>query len=117
MNCLLSGEIIEESSEKKSNKDIIETLAENEKPISNLIDKVNATIENIANQFFKHNEQKTKFSIRMAIILTFIVSLIVVVTSILTFLGKLTGEALTFLLGLIVGYMLTFIREAIYPPE
>ena len=106
--------------EKKKNspqKHILEILAENEKPLSNLIDSVNKTIENVSTQFLRHKKSDIKFSLRMAFILTFIISLIVIVTSILTFYGKLDGAALTFLLGLIVGYMLTFIREAIYPSE
>jgi len=106
--------------EKKNNKlqkHIIEILAEHEKPISNLIDKINTTIENVSNQFLKHKKSDIRFSLRMALALTFIISLIVAVTSILTFYEKLDGAALTFLLGLIVGYMLTFIRESIYPPE
>ena len=106
-----------ESSQKKSGKHIIEILAEHEKPISNLIDKINKTIEIVSTQFLRHKERDIKFSLSMALVLTFIISLIVIVTSVLTFYGKLDGTALTFLLGLIVGYMLTFIREAIYPPK
>jgi hypothetical protein len=78
-----------ESFDKKSNKPLIEQLAEHEKPISNLIDKINKTIENVSTQFLRHKERDIKFSLRMALVLTFIVSLIVIVTSILTFYGKL----------------------------
>lgn len=106
--------------EEKKNinqKHILEILAEHEKPLSNLIDKINKTIEIVSTQFLRHKERDIKFSLRMSLILAFIVSLIVIVTSALTFYGKLDGTTLTFLLGLIVGYMLTFIRDAIYPSE
>ncbi len=93
-----------------SEKHIIEVIAEHEQPITNLINL-------IADKFLKSSERETKFSFNMALLFVFIISMIVIVSALLTFYDKIDGAALTFLLGLIVGYMLTFIREAIYPPE
>ena len=45
-----------ETNEDKAQKNILQTLADNEKPISNLIDKLNNTIENISNQFLRHKK-------------------------------------------------------------
>lgn len=106
--------------EKKKNKiqkHILEILADNEKPLSNLIDKVNKTIENVSTQFLRHKKSDIRFSLNMAVMLTILISLIVIVATILTIYNKIDGSALTFLFGLLIGYMLTFVREAIYPPE
>lgn len=65
-------------------KHIIEMLAENEKPISNLIDKLNITIENIFKQLLQHKTRESKFSFGMAYLLAGLISLIVIVATILT---------------------------------
>lgn len=111
--------MVEKKQDNKKNpqKHIIELLAENEKPISNLIDKLNNSIENISKQFLNHKSSESKFSLKMAYLLTGLISLIVIIAAVLTLYGKLDGSALTFLFGLLIGYMLTFIREAIYPNE
>jgi hypothetical protein len=44
------------------------------------------------------------------------VVLIVLVAGTLTYLDKVDGSTFTFLLGTVVGYVLTFIREWIAPP-
>lgn len=108
---------MEETPDKKRKKSAIEQLAENEKPISNLIDKVNELINNIADKFFKHQEHKTRFSIKMSILLAVLVIFIVSIAAILTYYDKVDGATFTFLLGLIVGYVLTFFTGLIYPPE
>jgi xanthine/uracil permease len=110
-------EKIEGQTEKKGNKTTLETIVENEKPISNLIDKVNETINNIADKIFKHQEQERKFSIKMSFLLATLIIFIVIIASVLTYYNKIDGSTFTFLLGLIVGYILTFFTGAIYPPE
>ena len=109
--------MIEEQSEKKINKTPLETIIENEKPISNLIDKVNETINNIADKILRHQEHEKKFSIKMSVLLAVLIIFIIIVASLLTFYNRIDGSTFTFLLGLIVGYILTFFTGAIYPPE
>ncbi len=45
------------------------------------------------------------------------VFLVVAAAGLLTYLDKVDGSAFTFLLGLVVGYVLSFVRDAIAPPE
>lgn len=95
---------------KQNEKNLIDLLAEHEKPISNLINL-------IADKFLRHQERETKFSFRMSGLLAGIVIFIVSIASILTYYNKIDGSTFTFLLGLIVGYVLTFFTGLIYPPE
>jgi hypothetical protein len=46
-----------------------------------------------------------------------VVAVIVGVAAFLTYHGKIDGSTFTFLLGLIVGYVLTFVRDQITGPE
>lgn len=103
--------------ENKRDKHVLEIIAENEKPISNLVDKFNQTIENISNQFIKHQERETRFSFRMSGLLAVLVMFIVSIAAILTYYNKVDGSTFTFLLGLVVGYVLTFFTGLIYPSE
>lgn len=98
----------EQGSDGRTGDNLIELLARNEPALSKLITTVVQT-------WTKARESKARFSVRMGILVAVLVSLIVVTAAILTYLDKIDGAALTFLLGLIVGYMLTFVREAIQP--
>ena len=62
-------------------------------------------------------EAKARFSIRMSLLACGVVLVIVMAAGILTFTGKIGGSTFTFLLGLVVGYILTFIRDSIQPPK
>lgn len=95
---------------KSTEKNIIEVIADNERPIINLINLV-------ADKFLKHQEREAKFSFRMSMLLAVLVIFIVIVASILTFYDKIDGSTFTFLLGLVVGYVLTFFTGLIYPSE
>ena len=53
------AEKTKEKNKSDEQKHIIELLAENEKPISNLIDKLNITIENISKQFLQHKTRES----------------------------------------------------------
>ena len=64
-----------------------------------------------------NQEAKARFSLRMSLIACGVVLAIVVVAGTLTFEGKVDGSTFTFLLGLVVGYVLTFIRDSIQPPK
>ena len=96
--------------QKQNEKNLIELLAEHEKPLSNLINL-------IADKFLKHQERETRFSFRMSGLLAVLVVFIVSIAAILTYYNKVDGSTFTFLLGLVVGYVLTFFTGLIYPSE
>jgi hypothetical protein len=58
-------------------------------------------------------EREIKFQKHMSLIAVMLVGFIVAVAGALTWLGKIDGSTFTFLLGLIVGYVLTFVRDQI----
>jgi len=88
---------------------LIEAISKNVEPLSILI-------TNIAEKYIAIKEGEVKFSIYMGLLAVGVVTLIVISSAILTFYGKIDGSTFTFLLGLIVGYVLTFVRESITPP-
>ena len=89
---------------------LINTLADRADPIISLL---GATVD----RYQKGKEAEARFSIHMAWVAVLVVTLIIGVSAFLTYLGKVDGATFTFLLGLIVGYVLTFIRDAIKTPE
>lgn len=95
---------------KKGEESIIDIIAKNVEPLSKLI-------SDIAEKWIKIKDKESRFRVSMGIIAVIVVSLIVGVAAFLTYYNRIEGATFTFLLGLIVGYMLTFIREASYPPE
>ena len=106
-----SNEIITLKAElfKEKNKaNTIAIIAKHLSPISQLV-------SNYMEKKIQKNASEAKFSIWMAIIAVFVVFSIIVIAGTLTYLDKIDGATFTFLLGLIVGYVLTFIREAISP--
>ena len=62
-------------------------------------------------------EREVKHQRYMALVAISVVVLIVGASSFLTYRGKIDGSTFTFLLGLIVGYVLTFVRDQITGPE
>jgi len=72
-------------------------------------------VESVAEKSLTSKKADARFRIQMAWVAVAIVTLIVVAASVLTFQEKLDGSTYGFLLGLIVGYVLTFIRDAIKP--
>ena len=90
--------------------DIINVVAEKADP---LIKVLTASLEH-----YQHGkERENRFRVSMAWAAIFIVAVIVGVAGSLTYLGKIDGSTFTFLLGLIVGYVLTFVRDQITGPE
>jgi lipopolysaccharide export LptBFGC system permease protein LptF len=92
-------------------------------PIPNLIDLINILAEK-ADPLVKlltttikgyqdGKDREVRFQTRMAWVAVSVVVLIVGVASFLTYHGKIDGSTFTFLLGLIVGYVLTFVRDQI----
>ena len=70
-------------------------------------------------QYFNSNKDVTsgehKLVFRMSFMAVLLVCVIIGSASWLTYIGKIDGSTFTFLLGLIVGYVLTFIKEGINP--
>ncbi len=90
----------------ESLSDIINTIADRVEPVLKII-------TTIAERSLKASETDVRFRVHMAKVAVFVVSIIVIAAGILTYVGKLDGSTFGFLLGLIVGYMLTFIRDSI----
>jgi hypothetical protein len=90
--------------------DIINVIAEKVDPIVKL---VSTTMD----KYQKGQELEIQFQTRMACIAIFLVVVIVGVAAFLTYRGKIDGSTFTFLLGLIVGYVLTFVRDQITGPR
>lgn len=90
--------------------DLITILAEKADPIVKLL---TTTMEG----YQKGKEREVRFQTRMAWAAISVVVVIVGVAALLTYHGKIDGSTFTFLLGLIVGYVLTFVRDQITGPE
>lgn len=109
--------ILEEYQElKKSNfsslevkEGLIEVISKNVEPISTLI-------ANVSDKYIAIKEREFEFSKTMAIIAVIVVALIIVSSAVLTYFEKIDGSTFAFLLGLIVGYVLTFVKDTITPP-
>jgi hypothetical protein len=99
----------EEAAESTSSvTDIIKVVADRVEPIIQII-------RTFAETSLKTRQSDSRFRIHMAWIAVAVVTIIVGVATFLTFTGKMDGSTYGFLLGLITGYALTFIRDAIRP--
>lgn len=85
--------------------------------IADRVDPLIKVVTAIAERALQAKVADTRFRVHMAWVAVLIVALIVGVASWLTYAGKLDGSTYGFLLGLIVGYVLTFVRDAIRPPK
>lgn len=90
--------------------DVINTLADKVDPLVKLL---TAALD----RYQRGQDREIRFQTHMAWIALSVVSLIVGVAGLLTYVGKIDGATFTFLLGLIVGYVLTFVRDQIKPAE
>ncbi len=81
------------------------------------VDPLIKLIESLSNQSLRTREAEGRFKTRMAWFAAIIVGLVVGTSAFLTYVGKMDGSTFGFLLGLVVGYILSFIRDAIYPPK
>jgi hypothetical protein len=95
---------------KPSLIDLINVIAERVDPIIKLV-------STMADRYQKGQEREVRFQTRMSLVAVFVVVLIIGVAGWLTYIGKVDGSTFTFLLGVIVGYVLTFIRDQITTPE
>lgn len=89
--------------------DVINLVADKADPIVKLL---STSID----RYQKGQEREIRFQVHMAWVAVSVVFLIIGVAAWLTYLGKVDGSTFTFLLGLIVGYVLTFIRDQIKSP-
>jgi uncharacterized membrane protein len=90
--------------------DLINAIADRAKPIMDLI---TTTMQ----ERQKGVQEELRFQVHMAWVAISVVIAIVAVSAFLTFRGKIDGSTFTFLLGLIVGYVLTFVRDQIVGRE
>ncbi len=90
--------------------DIINTIADRVEPVLKIV-------TTIAERYLKAQQSRADHNTKMAWVAVAVVTLVVSVSGFLTYVGKVDGSTFTFLLGLIVGYILTFIRDSISPPE
>jgi hypothetical protein len=93
-----------------------------EPPINLIIDRVADRAEPLieifktfAERSAQAQETKVKFRIGMTLFAVITVLVLVGTAAFLTYVGRIGGSTFSFLLGLIIGYMLTFIRDAIGP--
>tara|TARA_R110002050_G_C8589190_1_gene484465 strand:- start:70 stop:510 length:441 start_codon:yes stop_codon:yes gene_type:complete len=105
-----SSEIQKLTNELKQKNNPINLLSEN---ADNLI----SLIKNSADKWLEHKKTSIGFSINMALFAAIIIISIVGSAGWLTYVGKIDGSTFTFLLGLIVGYALTFLQNMINPPH
>ena len=90
--------------------DIINTIADRAEPLIGIVKQV-------AEHVLQSQQARSRFSLHMSLVAGGIVTLIVVAAGLLTYAGKVDGSTFGFLLGLVVGYVLTFIRDSIRPPD
>lgn len=89
---------------------LVNTVADRIEPVLKLVTTV-------MERSLESQQQHARFRTHMAWIAVAVVALIVCTAAWLTYLGKIDGATMGFLLGLVVGYVLTFIRDAITPPS
>jgi hypothetical protein len=97
------------------------------KPTPSLIDIINVLADRVdpllkvlsttMQQRQSAQEHEARFQTRMAGYAILVVVVVVGVAGYLTAKGKVDGSTFTFLLGLIVGYVLTFVRDQITGPD
>jgi uncharacterized membrane protein len=90
--------------------DIINVIAQRADSLLNLA-------KGMMDQHQKGQEREDRFQIHMAWIALSVVMGIVGIAAFLTYHEKIDGSTFTFLLGLVVGYVLTFVRDQITGPE
>lgn len=88
--------------------EIIDVVADRVEPLVKLW-------SNIAESRLKAQQAEDRFRTNVSWVAVVVVSLIVLVAAFLTYQDKMEGSTFGFLLGTIVGYVLTFIRGWIAP--
>ena len=99
-----------------------EMVKDLEKFIENLADKYLTFKKEEAEADRKYLETTTKHNTKMTLILTIFMVAITLGMAVLTFHGKVSGDALLFLVGTITGYIILFIQALVFsttriPPQ
>ena len=95
--------------EKMANVSYMNSLNENQEGIINVAERICGAIR--SSFIDPHASQKSSL-MKYSLIIIFT---IVVSTGILTFTDNIAGESFTFLMGTVVGYLLTAVRKVIAP--
>lgn len=90
--------------------DLVNVLADRADPIVNLI-------QTTVTSYQHGKEREIGFQKHMSLVALAVVVFIVGIAAFLTYRGKIDGSTFTFLLGLIVGYVLTFVRDQVTGKE
>jgi uncharacterized membrane protein len=64
----------------------------------------------------KRDERASHHNRKLIFSLLLFLSVIIGISSLLTFYGKVSGDALLFMIGVIVGYIITMIQGLVYEP-
>jgi lipopolysaccharide export LptBFGC system permease protein LptF len=94
-----------------------EGLVEVINAIADRVDPLLRILTTAAERSLEAKKAEARHHVRMSWVAFAVVFLIVAVSAWLTFVGRIDGSTFTFLLGLIVGYVLTFVRDQIAPPS
>ena len=92
--------------EQLRGENIIKIISEHSEPLINLIRET-------SEKWLQFRQTSVSFGLRMSSFVVIIVLSIIGMAGTLTYLDKIDGSTFTFLLGLITGYVLTFIRDSI----
>lgn len=85
--------------------------------LSDNADNLISLIKETADKWLQIRKTTLGFNTKMSLFASLIIIIIVGSAGWLTYEGKIDGSTFTFLLGLIVGYALTFIQNLINPPQ
>ena len=85
--------------------------------LSDNADNLISLIKSTADKWLEIKKTTLGFNTKMALFASLIILMIIGSAGWLTYEGKIDGSTFTFLLGLIVGYALTFIQNLINPPQ
>lgn len=112
--------ISDNTEQSKEINNIIDSIGKNSEPILKILAQIARDILNYRageREFETALEEKAiKFRQKMGYIAVILMIFIVSISGFLTYVNKIDGATFTFLLGIIVGYMLLFFKESIFPP-
>ncbi len=93
-----------------------ETLSQIINVAADRIDQIIKLVTSVSKHTLEVKKAESRFRVHMSWVAAVIVLIIIGVAGLLTYHDKIDGSTFGFLLGTVVGYVLTFIRDAVYPP-
>ncbi len=115
-----SEPISDKTEQKKEISNIIDSIGKNSEPILKILSQIAKDFLNYRageREFEIALEEKAiKFRQKMGYLAIILMIFIVSVSGFLTYVNEIDGATFTFLLGIIVGYMLLFFKESVFPP-